>query len=75
MPTTSRRRGRPTVSVIVPAYKEEEHIEATLKGVVETLRVAHLVFEIIVVVDLFPGDQTYAHVRKMSETYAEILRS
>jgi glycosyltransferase involved in cell wall biosynthesis len=60
------------VTVVVPAYREEEHVEATLRGVAENLRAAELTSEIIVVLDLVPGDRTASHVRKVAETYSEI---
>ena len=46
------------MSIVVPAYKEEEYIEVTLQGIVETLRAAKLTLEIIVVLDVMPSDQT-----------------
>lgn len=62
----------PIVSVVVPAYKEEEYVEATLRGIVRTLRAAGLTSEIIVVLDLVPGDRTASHVGKVARTYSEI---
>jgi len=60
------------VTVVVPAYNEEEHIGATLQGIVGALRTAKLASEIVVVLDLVPGDETASHVRRVSETYSEI---
>lgn len=60
------------MSVVVPAYREEENIEATLRGIAEALREADLRGEIIVVVDIVPGDTTGSRVREISEAYPEI---
>jgi glycosyltransferase involved in cell wall biosynthesis len=65
-------RDRLAVSVVVPAYREEEYIKATLKGIAEALRGASLKFEIIVVLDLVEGDETASHVRNISCRYREI---
>jgi glycosyltransferase involved in cell wall biosynthesis len=58
--------------VVVPAYKEEEYVEQTLRGIAESFHGAELSSEIIVVVDLVPGDETASHVRKATEMYSEI---
>jgi glycosyltransferase involved in cell wall biosynthesis len=60
------------LSVVVPAYREEEYIEGTLQGIAVALRDARLRSEIIVVVDLVPEDETGSHVRKVSHVYPEI---
>lgn len=60
------------VSVIIPAYKEEEHIEATLRGIANAFRTAGLSYEIVVVIDLVPGDETATRVKKASEVYDKI---
>ena len=65
-------RERPAVSVVVPAYREAEHIARTLQDIVETLHAAHVTSEIVVVVDLIPGDETASQIRKVSQSYSEI---
>jgi glycosyltransferase involved in cell wall biosynthesis len=70
-PNNSKTEGS-TVSVVVPAYKEEEYIEATLKGIAEVLRAAKIAFEIIVVIDLTSDDGTSSRVREVAQRYSEI---
>jgi len=60
------------LSVVIPAYKEEEYVETTLCGIDETLRSIQLPSEIIVVLDVVPGDQTATCARKIAETRARI---
>jgi glycosyltransferase involved in cell wall biosynthesis len=62
----------PIVSVIVPAYQEAEHIEGTLRGIVDAFRSAEVSSEILVVLDLVPGDETASLVRKVAKMYSEI---
>lgn len=62
----------PTVSVVVPAYKEEEYIEATLKGIAEVLRAGKIASEIIVVIDLTSEDRTPSLLREVTQQYSEI---
>lgn len=62
----------PIASVIVPAYREEEFIEATLVGIVEEFRSARLSLEVIVVIDIVPGDSTASHIRKVAKAYSEV---
>jgi glycosyltransferase involved in cell wall biosynthesis len=64
--------GNPIASVIVPAYREEEFIEPTLVGVMEEFRSAKLSLEVIVVVDIVPGDSTASHIRNVANAYSEI---
>ena len=63
---------RSIVSVVVPAYREGEYIKATLEGIAEAFRAAHLLSEIVVVLDSVQGDETASHVRDVSERYREI---
>jgi len=60
------------VSVIIPAYREEEYIEDTLVDVVGELRRAQFRFEVIVVLDSVPGDQTGFIVHQLCERFGEI---
>ena len=62
----------PKVTILIPAYKEEEYIETTLKEIAGAFRTADIAFEILVVVDLVPGDRTGTYVRRTSEEYPEI---
>jgi glycosyltransferase involved in cell wall biosynthesis len=66
------RTERPVVSVLVPAYKEEEHIEATLRGIALALRAVGVASQILVVVDAVQGDGTLSQVRKIAEEYHEV---
>jgi len=66
------RDRKPTFSILVPAYREEEHIEETLRGIVVAFREGNLSFEIVVVVDAVSGDHTALHVRRACEEFSEI---
>jgi len=65
-------RGKPLLSVVVPAYKEEEYIEKTLLGIKRACDDSNISAEIIVVVDLVSGDKTVEYVRRASENHPEI---
>ena len=58
--------------MVVPAYKEEEYIEQTLRGIKRACDGSNVSAEIIVVVDVVPGDKTLDYVRRVSEGNAEI---
>jgi len=60
------------VSVIVPAYREEECIEDTLVDVIAGLRGARSQFEVIVILDSVPGDRTGSILRKLCQRFSEI---
>jgi glycosyltransferase involved in cell wall biosynthesis len=60
------------ISIVVPAYREGEHIEGALSGIVAELRGAGLTFEVIVVLDSVPGDATGPIVRRLCERLSEI---
>jgi dolichol-phosphate mannosyltransferase len=68
----SKQGSRPTVSILIPAYKEEEYVQATLQGMMEAFRAAKLAAEIIVVLDAVPGDKTGTYVRDAARKYEEI---
>lgn len=59
-------------SIIVPAYKEEEFIEKTLREIVQVFKNNNVDFEIITVVDTVPNDNTLEIVKKLSATFSEI---
>ncbi len=61
-----------TVSVVMPAYKEEEYIIDTIEDVVGSLRARALDFEIIIVLDVTPEDKTVNIVRREAEKFQEI---
>ena len=60
------------VSVIIPAYKEEEHIEDTVSDLVAEFRRAQFEFEVIVILDYVPNDDTILIVRKLCERFGEV---
>jgi dolichol-phosphate mannosyltransferase len=68
----SRNGSRPAVSILIPAYREEEYIQATLHDVLEAFHAAGLTLEIIVVLDSVPGDRTGLYVRQAAERYKEV---
>ncbi len=65
-------RGKPFLSVVVPAYKEEEYIEQTLQGIKRVCDDSNVSVEIIVVVDVVPGDKTARFVHRVSDGNPEI---
>jgi dolichol-phosphate mannosyltransferase len=58
--------------VVVPAYKEEEYVEQTLRGIKRACDDSNISAEIIVVVDVVPRDNTLDYVRRVSEGNPEI---
>jgi len=60
------------VSVIIPAYKEEEYIGDTLVDVITKLRRTQFHFEVIVILDSVPGDRTGLIVHQLCERFSEI---
>ena len=68
----AQARGKPLLSVLVPAYKEEEYIEQTLLGIKRACDDSNIPVEIIVVVDVVPGDKTAEYVRRVSKDNPEI---
>jgi glycosyltransferase involved in cell wall biosynthesis len=60
------------VSVIVPAYKEATYIGRTLSGIVEAFHTAKLDCEVVVVVDVVPGDETISRVAEVASRCREL---
>ena len=60
------------ISVIVPAYKEAETIEGTIRKLLKILRDHKISFEIIVIVDEVPNDKTADIVGSLTKEYKEI---
>jgi len=61
-----------SLSIIVPAYKEEEFIEETLKKYLQVFSEGKIDFEIIVIIDKIHDDKTDEIVKKMAENAKEI---
>jgi len=59
-------------SLLVPAYKEEEFIESSLRGLLTAFINKKYNFEVIVVIDRVPNDKTFEIVKKLSEEFDEI---
>lgn len=62
-----------SVSIIVPAYKEEEFIENALNNLLQTFRSQKRDFEIIVVIDTVPNDKTLVIAQNMAKSSKEII--
>lgn len=62
-----------SVSVIIPAYREEEHIGGTVSDILESFRKKSIKFEIIAVIDTIEGDKTFEIVDNLSKTNKEII--
>ena len=61
-----------SVSIIVPAFKEEEFIEETLKNYLQVFSEGKIDFEIIIIIDKVHDDKTDEIVKKMAEVTKEI---
>jgi len=59
-------------SIIIPAYKEEEFIEKTVRENISVFRQSQFDFETIVVIDRIPNDRTYDIVKELTKDYPEI---
>lgn len=60
------------VSVIIPAYREEEHIAHTVTEIIVRLRQNRFNFEVIVVLDSVPGDRTGSIIHELCAKFAEL---
>lgn len=61
-----------SISIIIPAYREEKTIETTLKGILEKFKENNFDFEIVTVIDNAPNDKTLEIVSLLSKTFKEI---
>ena len=61
-----------SVSIIVPAFKEEEFIEETLKNYLQVFSEVEIEFEIIVIIDKVYDDKTDEIVKKIAENAKEV---
>jgi len=62
----------PFVSIIIPAYREEEHIANTITEIIVGLRQKRFKFEVLVVLDSVPGDRTGTIIHELCEKFAEL---
>lgn len=62
-----------SVSIITPAYKEENFIENTITGLLDSFRSKDLKFEIITVIDSVPEDNTLQIVEDLVKNNNEIV--
>jgi len=60
------------VTILIPAYRESEYITATILGIVEAFVSAHMQFEILVVLDTVPNDQTGARLAEAATKASQI---
>jgi len=60
-------------SILIPAYKEENFIEETLKNFILTCRKYSLNFELITIIDNAPNDKTLEIVNTLSKNFSEII--
>jgi dolichol-phosphate mannosyltransferase len=70
--TNAGDQAKPLLSVVVPAYKEEEYIEQTLRGIERACTDANILTEIVVVVDVVPGDKTAEYIHRVSNDSPDI---
>lgn len=62
-----------SVSIIVPAYKEEDFIQSALESLLTVFRNSKREFEIIVIVDVIPNDNTLKIVQNIEKSAKEII--
>jgi len=62
----------PFVSIIIPAYREEEHIANTITEIIVRLRQNRFNFEVLVVLDSLPGDRTGLIIHELCGKFAEL---
>lgn len=60
------------ISLILPAYREEEYIETTLESTVTTLRAYNVDFEVVIVLDRVPNDKTGEIIDSLAIKYPEL---
>lgn|GEM_PF-1263860 len=70
--SSSAAMENPLVSIIIPAYKEEEHIANTITEIIVKLRQKRFNFEVLVVLDSIPGDRTGPIIHALCEKFAEL---
>jgi len=61
-----------SISIVMPAYKEEEFIQQTLLNFINEFRKNNIDFEIIVIIDRVPNDNTYTKALEISKKNQEI---
>lgn len=62
----------PFVSIIIPAYREEEYIASTITEIIVRLRQTRFNFEVLVVLDSIPSDRTGLIIHELCEKFAEL---
>lgn len=60
------------VSIIVPAYKEEEYIADTLTDVIARLRETQFQFEVLAILDSVPSDRTGFIIHELCGRFTEL---
>ncbi|MCP5519062.1 MAG: glycosyltransferase family 2 protein [Verrucomicrobiales bacterium] len=63
---------KPILSVVIPAYREADHLGRSLQIIAEHARATGLSFELVVVDDGSPDD-TWSAIRRARETIPEVL--
>ena len=61
-----------SVSVVMPAYKEEDFIQQTLLNFINEFRKNQIDFEINVIIDRVPDDETYSKAMEIAEKNKEV---
>ena len=61
-----------SISIIIPAYKEEKFIEKTITDLVLACQKHSLDFELVIIIDKAPNDRTFEIVSDLSKIFLEI---
>ena len=61
-----------SISIIIPIYNEEKTIMATLKNILNTFQQYSINFEIIIIIDIAPNDNSLEIIKSLSYKYKEI---
>ena len=61
-----------SISIIIPIYNEEKTIMDTLKNILDIFQKNKINFEIILIIDIAPNDNSLEIVKSMSNKYKEI---
>jgi glycosyltransferase involved in cell wall biosynthesis len=68
----SQKQLTKSISIIIPIYNEEKTIMATLKNILFIFQQHKINFEIIIIIDIAPNDNSLKIIKSLSAQYDEI---